>query len=104
MPYLSGIVLASIALVWTVSTAAAQQSDCHWVGNGVALRCHDDLTGGPTLSAWQGAGWATVPAGAGGPLPATGGGLSTFGRTFPPSPVTPASGYASASWQGNTLS
>lgn len=85
-----------MALAWSVTGVAAQQSSCRWVGNGAALRCDDEISGGPTLSTWQGGAWTTAPADAGG--------LSTYGSSYPPSPVTPAGGYAAASWLGNTLS
>jgi hypothetical protein len=62
-----------------------------------------DDAGFAALGAWQGSGWTTVPFRAGARLPAEFGGLSTYGRSYPPSPVTPAVSYYSQNWTGNTL-
>jgi hypothetical protein len=99
---LFAVVLVLIALSLTTSCVAAQ-TDCRWIGEGEALLCGNRGSWGPTLSAWQGSGWTTVPAGIGLTQPAVAGGLSTYGRTYPPSPVTPASSYYAQSWNGNTL-
>ncbi len=99
---LVGAILALVALGWTACTVAAQ-TDCQWVGQGEALLCGNGGSGGPTLSAWQGNGWTTVPAGIGFSRPAVAGGLSTYGRSYPPSHVTPAASYYSQNWTGNTV-
>jgi hypothetical protein len=91
------------ALTGTASDAAAQAWDCRWIGEGEALLCVSPQLGVATLSAWQGEAWVTVPASAGFGLPAALGGLSTFGRSYPPSPVTPAISAYSQSRLGNTL-
>jgi hypothetical protein len=99
--YVLAAALAVAALGWTASSTAAQ--DCRWVGEGEALLCVEDDTGLATLGAWQGSGWTTVPFRAGARLPAEFGGLSSYGRSYPPSPVTPAVSYYSQNWSGNTL-
>ena len=99
---LFGTILALLAAAGTAPGVAAQ-TDCQWVGQGEALLCGNSGSGPPTLSAWQGSGWTTVPADLGGSQPAVGGGLSTYGRSYPPSPVTPAASYYSQNWLGNTL-
>ena len=99
---LVGALLALVTLGWTAPSAAAQ-TNCQWIGHGEALVCSNGGSGGPTASAWQGSGWTTVPAGIGLSEPAVGGGLSTYGRSYPPSSVTPAASYYSQSWTGNTL-
>jgi hypothetical protein len=99
---LVGPLVALLVLSWTVSSVAAQ-GDCHWIGQGEALLCGTSGGFGPTVSAWQGSGWTTVPAGSGLFQPAVGGGLSTYGRSYPPSAVTPAAGYSAQNATGNTL-
>jgi len=101
---LVAVLLALMSMMGTVAGTAAQGVGCRWIGEGSALLCDDGGDGAPTVATWQAGGWTTVPAVPGGALPATAGGLSTYGRSYPPSPVTPAAGYASAAWSGNTLS
>jgi hypothetical protein len=105
--YVIAAAVAVALLAWSAPGAAAQTTQsvgCRWVGEGGALLCDDTGGSGPTLSTWQGGGWTTVPAGAGASLPAVAGGLSTYGSSYPPSHVTPATGYYSESRTGNTLS
>jgi hypothetical protein len=94
------LALAGVALVAQPGNAAAQS--CRWVGEGEALLC-DETEGGRTLSAWEGGGWTSVPAAAGATLPAALGGLSSYGRSYPYSHLTPASSYASTTWLGNSV-
>jgi hypothetical protein len=101
---LAALGLAIAVLTWSAPGAAAQAWDCRWVGEGEALLCVHPPTGLATLATWQGSAWVTVPAAAGFSLPAVAGGLSTYGQSYPPSPVTPALGYYSQTWLGNTLS
>jgi hypothetical protein len=101
MRYLLAATLALTALAWSAAGAAAQSTSCRWVGEGVGLLCDEPSTGVPTLSGWEADGWTTVPAVAGLNLPAVAGGLSAYGRTFPPSHVTPPSSYYSVNYYGN---
>ncbi len=102
-------IVAAVVLSIAVFTGlpvgtAAQGQDCRWVGEGEALLCVYPPTGLATLSTWQGSAWVTVPAGAGFTLPAGLGGLSTYGRSYPASLVTPAMGAYSQSWSDGTVS
>jgi hypothetical protein len=103
MRYVIVVAVVLVALLGVPTVASAQSSGCRWVGNGTTLFCEDTAGTGATLSTWQGLGWTTVPAAAGGALPALAGGLSAYGSSYPPSPVTPAAGYAAASQLGNSL-
>jgi hypothetical protein len=94
--------LAVAALAWSAPGAAAQGTNCRWVGEGVGLLCDDASTGTQTLSGWQADGWTTVPAGAGRTLASVAGGLSAYGHSYPPSHVAPPSSYYSLNYAGNT--
>ena len=91
-----------IGMGW-LPASEAWQADCRWIGQGEALLCGNPGGWGPTVSAWQGSGWTTVPAGSGLFQPVVGGGLSTYGYSYPASPVTPTSSYYAQNWLGNTL-
>ncbi len=97
---LLALALAVGVLVGTGSLAAAQT--CRWIDEGTALLC-EEPGGEQTLSGWQGGGWVTVPAAVGATLPAAAGGLSAYGRSYPPSIVTPPTHYYSQSWTGNAV-
>ncbi len=97
---LVALALTGIAMVAMPASVAAQ--NCRWVGEGEGLLC-DEPEGGRTLSAWEGGGWTTVPAVGGATLPAALGGISTYGRSYPYSHVTPASSYSSTTWLGNSV-
>ena len=92
------------AMLLVASQPASAQTDCRWIGNGAALACSNAGSGlGPTVSTWQGTGWTTVPGGPDGGLGGWYGDLSTFGSSFPPSPVTPARSYSEVTRLGNTI-
>ena len=101
---LMAVALVLAAGVGLATPAAAQGESCRWIGAGEALLCPVPGTGLSTLSTWQGNAWVTVPAPAGFALPAALGGLSTYGRSYPPGPVAPPVSAYSQSWLGNTLS
>ena len=94
--------LAVAVLAWWAPGAAAQSTNCRWVGQGVGLLCDDPAAGTQTLSGWEGDSWTTVPANAGRYLPAGAGGLSAYGQTYPASTVAAPSSYYSVNYAGNT--
>jgi hypothetical protein len=100
--FLLAAALAAAAIAWSAPGAAAQSTNCRWVGEGVGLLCDDPATGTQTLSGWEADAWTTAPASAGRYLPATAGGLSAYGQTFPASTVSTPSSYYSVNYAGNT--
>ena len=97
------LLLAIVVFAWLPKGTAAQTADCRWVGEGEALLCLEPAAGTATLSGWQAGGWVTVPAAPGLSLPAAQGGFSSYGRSYPPSSVTPPVSAYSQSWLGNTV-
>lgn len=100
--FLLAAALTAAVFAATAPGTAAQSTNCRWVGEGVGLLCDEPSTGTQTLSGWEADAWTTVPASTGRYLPATAGGLSAYGQTYPPSTVVPPSSYYSVNYAGNT--